>query len=327
MRIRRTPPEGKSVIWCASFQFAWNRLKDDVVKEPVRLAVAQSVTDRLNASKQTEDDIEANHAFAAAGFVNSGIVERIQKEMSRRFPDVPRPEFDPRGLAAVAYGYLAVSSKFDIPYFENDEEFTFIDSAGKKTAVTSFGIRKKDDYAYHQLRDQVQILYCPENAVWRGEVREFILDLCKTSRPYQVVVARIDRKPTLAETVAEAERKIASQPKDGDSKASHLWPRDTVLVPNMAWRITHRFKELEGPDKGFLNSELRGLYIHTAMQTIQFRLDRSGADLASESRQVVKPGVSNFHVNRPFLLYLKKRGGKHPFFVMWVDNAELLQKE
>jgi hypothetical protein len=27
---------------------------------------------------------------------------------------------------------------------------------------------------------------------------------------------------------------------------------------------------------------------------------------------------------RPFLIYLKKRGAGHPFFVMWVDNAELL---
>jgi hypothetical protein len=30
---------------------------------------------------------------------------------------------------------------------------------------------------------------------------------------------------------------------------------------------------------------------------------------------------------RPFFLYMKKRGAKHPFFVMWVDNAELLIKK
>jgi hypothetical protein len=30
--------------------------------------------------------------------------------------------------------------------------------------------------------------------------------------------------------------------------------------------------------------------------------------------------------DKPFLVYMKKRGAEHPFFVMWVDNAELLDK-
>jgi hypothetical protein len=28
--------------------------------------------------------------------------------------------------------------------------------------------------------------------------------------------------------------------------------------------------------------------------------------------------------DRPFLVYMQKRGAEQPFFVMWVDNAELL---
>ncbi len=34
----------------------------------------------------------------------------------------------------------------------------------------------------------------------------------------------------------------------------------------------------------------------------------------------------NYIVNRPFLIYIRKRGADRPFFVMWVDNAELLSK-
>ncbi len=36
--------------------------------------------------------------------------------------------------------------------------------------------------------------------------------------------------------------------------------------------------------------------------------------------------IRRFEFNRPFLLYIKKRGADYPFFVMWMDNAELLQK-
>jgi hypothetical protein len=34
----------------------------------------------------------------------------------------------------------------------------------------------------------------------------------------------------------------------------------------------------------------------------------------------------SFIFDRPFLIVVKKRGAEHPFFVMWVDNAELLCK-
>src|SRR5262249_3180148 len=148
------------------------------------------------------------------------------------------------------------------------------------------------------------------------EIPEFILDPCKTSQPYQIVLARVNRKPTLADTLAEVEQKIGAQPAP-DRFLSELHPRDTLLVPNIAWKVSHRFTELEGRDKQFLNPALRGLYLDTALQAIRFRLDRSGAELASESKVFVKPGASFFHVNRPFLVYMKKRGGQHPFFVMW----------
>lgn len=95
----------------------------------------------------------------------------------------------------------------------------------------------------------------------------------------------------------------------------------------MHWRVLHRFKELE--DKEFLNPTLKGLFLNTAMQMTRFHLDRSGAELTSESKIFYLNGSSShfcFDFNRPFLVLMKKRGGKEPFFVMWVDNAELLEK-
>src|SRR5262249_19888246 len=145
-------PEGKSAIWCASFRFAWNRLKDDVAKEPIQLANAQPIADRLNRGEESEDDVEPDAVYAAAGLAKDGLVERIQAQMASKFPNVPRPQLDVPAGGAVAYAYLAASAKYEYPYFENDEPFLFRDSSGKETAVGSFGIRKKDDYAYERLR-------------------------------------------------------------------------------------------------------------------------------------------------------------------------------
>jgi hypothetical protein len=317
-------PNGKSAVWCASFQLAWNRLKDDVAGEPIRLAKAQEIADRLNRAGSSESDLEPDSVYAAAGFARDGIVKRIRSEMSARFPRVAAPELPVSPEGAVAYAYLAAAAKYEHPYFENDEPLLFRDSAGRENSVGSFGIRAKDDYAYHQLRDQVGVLYSdPESAGREGEVKEFVLDLSKTSQPYQVVVARVDRRSTLAETLEDIQRKVASHRPDW----SMVLPRDTILVPNMAWRIGHRFRELEGRDRPFQNAALQGMHIDAAIQTIQFRLDRSGAELDSEAKTYVKPTASHFHVNRPFLVYMVRRDGQRPFFVAWIENAELLQKK
>jgi hypothetical protein len=316
-------PEGKSAIWCLSFQLAWNRLKADAAKGPIQLANAQPLADLLNAAEGSEADIGAGDFYAAAGFAKDGIVEQIQKEMASQFPQVPAAQFAVPAEGAVAYGYLAASARFDLPFFDNSEPLLFTDAAGNQTALASFGIRKKDEYAYRPLREQIHILYCSPDSTWRGmPIPEFILDPCKTSDPYQILIARLNRKATLAETLADIEARIAAQP---ESTYSQFHLRDTLKVPNLAFRIVHRFAELEGPDKQLLHPSLTPRFLDTALQTLQFRLDRSGAELWSEAGIVAKPGDSHFEVNRPFLVIMRKRGGKQPFFVAWIDNAELLQ--
>ena len=64
-----------------------------------------------------------------------------------------------------------------------------------------------------------------------------------------------------------------------------------------------------------------------ATQRIKFKLDRCGAMLESEATVFVVASGRYFIFNRPFLVYMKKRDCDQPFFVMWVDNAELLNKK
>jgi hypothetical protein len=317
-------PENRSAVWCSSFQLAWNQLKI-IAEGPVQLQNAQGVADRLNRGEQTEDDLNAQDVYAMAGFVKDGIIPKIHADLAKKFPDRPAPELDVPADGAVAYAYMTAHVGFKVPFFDNDEPFLFTDSSGKKTPVKSFGIRKKDDYAYQQLRDQVHVLYFSEDVFWADrEGSEFIVDPCKYSEPYQMILARTERKPTLADTLASVQDKITKSPTEGHRARCN--PRDTLLIPAMHWQVSHHFKELEGRDKRFDNAPLKGLFLDTALQSIQFRLDRSGAQLASEAKVYVKPGASYFNFNRPFLIILKKRDAKQPFFVMWVDNTELLDR-
>lgn len=319
--------DGTSAVWCRSFQVAWNRLRDDLAKGPIKINGAQAVVDRLNRADLSEDDLYPGSAFAAAGRAADGVAGRIQAEMARRFPDAPRPDLDVGSTGAVVYAYLEASAKFDLPFFDSDDPLPFTDSTGTATPVGAFGIREKDEYAYKRLREQVRVLYADREKVMRDpKGAEFVLDPCKSSQPYQIVLARVARQATLADTIAQVEQKISANA-GAEPYRTNLHALDTLLVPNLAFEISHRFREIEGPDKRFSNPPLRDQYLAAAGQTIRFRLDRSGAELSSESKVYVKPAASHYHFDRPFLVYLKKRGGERPVFAMWVENAELLDRK
>lgn len=315
-------PLHNNVIWCSSFQFAWNELKDGIVKEPIHLASNQQVADLLNKAQQSKDDVSRDDCYARAGFVRDNIIGTIQSEMAQQFPGEPVPAFDDitDDTAIIAYSFLTANVRFAIPYFENDKPLVFNDSRNQSTAITSFGIRKEDDYAYFKMRKQIKVLFFNHGSDFK--LTEFALDLCKNSSPNQIILAVVEPKSTLMQTLSYVANKEKEHPKDKYFR--RFGPNDSLLVPNIFFKITHTFAKLEGVK--LTNIGYEDLFFEKAMQVIQFRLDRSGAELESQAKIAVSPIPKHFLYNRPFLIYMTKRGAKHPFFAMWVDNAELLER-
>ena len=315
-------PPGKNVIWCASFQVAWNKLKDDLAKGPVELDRAQEMADRLNRAEVTEADLPEGSYYAAAGWVKDGIVNTIESEMQERFGRSPKIRFEPSAAdGCTAYAYLQARVKFGIPFFENGEPFSFQDSGGAEVPVSSFGIRAKDFDAYYELRKQVEVLYA-ERPTGSDEAPQFVIDPCKTSQPNQLVLACTRPGKTLAETLDQVRRMIDSF--GGEAYRHEFGSCDRLIVPNTRWEIEHELAELKGAR--FQKPDLQRLYVEAALQDIRFRLDRSGAELESEAGMPVGSTARRFHFSRPFLVYLKRRDAERPFFAIWVDNAELLSK-
>jgi hypothetical protein len=311
-------PAGKTGIWCSSFQLAWNHMRDDVIKGPIKLKDAQPIADRLNKGKESEADYAPGSCYAAAGRVDQGIVERIQREMrdftrGRYVPEIN--VMSPTDL--VAYAYVNASVPFENHFINNNKPLTFTDSHGRETKVRSFGLRSADVHKFKDIRRQVAILYQSET--------EFIIDPCATSEPNQILLALVAPGKTMAETLASVESKI------GSAKAEPFSKPAVMLIPNIRYKVTHHFEDLEKKD--ILNSGFTGYRIYLAQQDIDFRFDKTGAKLESEVKLHGTKGAaeatrqSEFYIfNQPFLLIMQKRSVQHPFFVMWVDNAELLCK-
>ncbi|MCP4607285.1 MAG: YihY/virulence factor BrkB family protein [Planctomycetes bacterium] len=318
-------PKSKNVIWCSSFQLAWNRMKEDVIGAPVEVVGAEELAARLNSAKQTAADLEPDSVYATAGRIHQGTIDKIQKDMAAKFPSHSLPDFNqyaviPQGI--LAYSYLIANVPFKYPYRQVNKEFIFTDSNGVETNVDAFGVWGYGSQ-YKRLREQAEILYVQEDD--RYQMKEFAVDLCRHSKPYQVVAAMVEPKDSLAQTLDYISNQIA------DFKQTDIYERmrflgsvDVLKVPEMFWEIDHHFDELIGKVVANANPAMP---IVEAKQVIKFKLDRYGARLESESNIMVAATPRNFIFNRPFLVYMKKRDCDQPFFVMWIDNAELLNRK
>jgi hypothetical protein len=279
-------PKEKSAIWCGSFSLAWRELESSVVGEPIRLAGAEDVADRLNKEPFSSGDLEPTMYYAAAGLTRDGIVPRIQKEMRQRFPDVQLPALASPDDVAIAYAYLETSIKFPIPYL--DETIVFTDSSGNRTNVEAFGIDVKDLARARQLEKQVDVLFADDG---RRDANEFALDLFKNSTPNQIVVARVPLRGSLAETYQSLQIRIKKEAQKPKTFSGDL---DRLRVPRMHWKIDHHFAELQG--KKFKNDSVNALYLEEVVQTISFKLDSKGAEVKSDARMRAKalPSITSW---------------------------------
>jgi hypothetical protein len=310
-------PQGKSAIWCGSFQMAWSQFKQDLTKGPILLAHSVATAKRLNDAPQSANDLPADSWYAAAGTGADGIVERIQREMAVRFPNAPTPQFSlPKGAYAMAYAYLESAMKYGVPFLQNPDKLDFHTADGDTIPVESFGLPSKGGDPSRAMVDQVVLIY--------ERAGEFAINLSKDSNPFHAVVASMPRPKTLAAAIEHVQAQAASVAPGPSQRLNH---EDHLLVPEMCWRLNHHFAELE--NDSLLNEEFKGWSVSEASQMIDFRIDRYGVEIKSEAKFIARgrtPIPRSFVFDGPYLLYLKKPDAKWPFFVMWVDNAELLRR-
>ena len=319
-------PPNKNVIWCSSFQLAWNEVRDKVIGAPLQVVGAEEIAARLNQAKQSTLDLEPSSFYAAGSRIGEGIIAKIKKDMAARFPSHPLPDLDQYGDAGggiLAYSYLTANVAFKYPFLQARKPFAFTDSRGGKANVDAFGLWGARGPQYRNMREQVAVLYSRRVPDKRA-LKEYAIDLCRHSQPYEVVVAVVEPKGSLAETLEHVRLQVEQLRTSPYAEGVELGERDILAVPQMTWRIDRRFRELIGKLVANANPAMP---IVEAMQTVQFRLDRCGAAVESEAKLSVKALPREFLFNRPFLVYMQKRGAEQPFFVMWVDNAELLTRK
>ena len=305
---------GTNLIFCVTFQLAWNELMDSLIKEPVLLQGDPASARILNRQLTGKDLISNNCFISAAGFKKDGIEEKINTLLSKRFriePGIDIALVNPEDILVSAF--LLKELSFPIPFENINEPVRFNGSF----PVQAFGINQFTfDQPHRDLSSQVRILHYVDDD-------NFILELVSDSVEDELILAKVPPREELFDTIESVLNAIEPYP-------GELFEGETLQIPKFDFNILHNFSDLTG--RRFLNKDFNDYSITKAVQSVRFKLNEKGVLLRSESAVEMTLGIKNekrprkFIFDKPFLVCLKEKNKKFPYLVFWIGNEELLLK-
>lgn len=294
-----------NIVYCASFQIAWNNLKDSVIGEKIKLKNPPDFIDFIN-NYDTKNIIDSNYLFVKSGFAKDDILTKINKELIQRFGKEINLPYSLNKTDIITFAYLKKNIQFLIPIYDyfglkhslifNKKEVKFFGlKLGKSTGQCLHDYKNDNDFIYQIFsKDSLDEIYFAK-----------VNPLISLDKTYESVIERINKK-----------------------NISYLTYSDQVKIPYIDLNIIQRFDDLE--KKQFINKDFKTYFLTEAIQMIDFNLNEWGITLESYGYLWESEGLSfpekNIVFNKPFLIILKQKDSNEPYFLMWVANTELMKK-
>jgi hypothetical protein len=302
---------GTNILWCNTFQLAWNELID-LTGGPIVMDTAPPIVSALNKKSASKEDLDEASYVAMAGLASDGIYEKIRKELAEKFRGQASPNlFDASPtMEWVTYAYLFKQLPFQWAFTRFHENLKF---EGKY--VDSFGIYQLLDSQRNEKRmaGQVVVLDHRNN-------NDLIIELKTQAEDERLILAKIPPEATLEETIDAVDKRIQN------AKPVKMGQMENLFVPVLNFEMLREYSGLCGRPIHTSDKRTDGTSIAAAAQSIRFRLDETGAVLKSEALTTAASGSTtrNLVFDKPFLILLKRRDAKRPYFALWIGNTELL---
>jgi hypothetical protein len=313
---------GRNYVYCATFQIAWEELQKALASGPLQLQDDPEMAVLLNRNPFDRANLSAESFLAMAGRTDQGIVKKIRQAMADRFPDaaltVPEPD---AAIELCAYSYLAKSANFREAFDRLRKPLSF-QTAEKTVEVAAFGVDQFEEASPRgeALCKQMSILDYQSDD-------DFIITLNTKSEVDQIVMAKVKPEASLQATIEAVEGRIKHSSLPDYEQEPQM--NECLMIPVISIGVERVYQELTG--KPLQNPSLKDLSIGEARQGIRFRLDEWGAKLESSSMVPVESAKPEkprrFVFDKPFLIYFKEKAKAAPYFAIWVETPELLQRE
>ncbi len=308
--------------WCATFQLVWNDLKNEVVKQDIKMSPQPEIADNLNKESFTEDMISDEYYYKIYGPKSLSLKAEIEKGIKEKFNQTSDilNDFDWSEEATTAsdpkrmFFYTMLYREFEYLY-----EFDKLDNGnfGKNTDVEYFGI---DSNSNEELRSNIRVLYY-------NSKEDFAIVL-KTKNNDEVIMVKSPDGNTFNEIYNNMNKKAENR-----VGSSYMEEEDFFKAPKLKFNVKKDYVELAG--KMFTTTDGDVLEIAKALQTVQFEIDEKGGKVKSEAAIDVKDGLAidpgakpkprYFYLDDTFALFLREEGKDMPYFAARIEDITKYQ--
>ena len=285
--------DDKNIIYATAFLYVWDKVREKL-NAPIILAPNNSNEFKLlNQSTSYKNTLTGDEYTAEAEIVDDVIIAKAFFNKTLPFP--------------------SKLQKFDKPILFN------------KTKVSAFGMQSYDEEA----TKFTEILHYKDDD-------HFILKLIPKDNQHEIQLIKgiqdpVNLSDAVKKTNSLIELGIKEKSKPEASWKYRLNEIDIFSIPNIKFNIEKNYSEMEGQ---VFTTNGKKHHLETAYQRTGFILNENGAVVESEAFALVdsageptkiKPKKMVF--DKPFFIVIKRAESTNPYFVMWVQNSELLIKE
>ncbi|MBN1524743.1 MAG: hypothetical protein JW904_09680 [Spirochaetales bacterium] len=304
----------KNLVYCATFQLAWNELSDTVYHDTITLENSPEYAVQLSRKMFKKEYLSGDSYVAGAGVVGEGIIEELKTDLKQKFDYIEKVLEEPWPAGSILfYAYMSKNLPFK-NVFDGTLYINF-EFGEERRQVSAFGYSSGTEGMFDKIRDQVKIFYYEE------KTGNCIVSLVSESMNDEIILAKILPGKTLLETVQKTLERVSR------ADAEELAFNDTIVIPKIIFKLGHTFKDLYYKQITTVHPRLKGYYITVAKQTIDFRLDEKGAMLVSRGSggaEGIASTARSLIYDRPFIVMLRQKDAPYPYFAAWIADPELL---
>jgi hypothetical protein len=288
---------GKNVVYAPTLLFAWDKVRE-LLKSQVIIDSNSSLDFLLLNASTTHQ-----RALTDSEYEVTGAIE---------------------GKAIIAKAFFNKTLPFDVKMQAAESPMAFGDAQ-----VQAFGMYYYDE----DVARNAEIMYYKDND-------HFVLKLHPKDKQHEIILAKGlgEYHNALADGLRMTDAWIQQGKKekaDPDQQWKYSFGHDDLFsIPAFKFNIETNYKKLEG--ENFATADHGQHFIQTAWQRTALILDENGAVVESEAVIVVDSAgarmpdehpLKHLVFDKPFLVVIKRVEQANPYFVMKVENGELMKRK
>jgi len=295
-------------VWGGAMNLAWNELNDNILHEKLKFAtsdkIALDMVDKFNNPVFSKNDLDEKSYYVKSGY-GQETVDAINKESKLKFPAKSFSDLDFKLQATdiISYAYFLKAVEYKVLFEKKEVNFS-----GQK--VTGFFSSNKDQ------RKNIKIIKYDSDD-------KFIISLKLKDENDQLILAKGYDMDKPKAVVDEIKKNISNLDELGES--------DSFEAPKLSLDLHRDYNELIG--KNLVNKNFEAYFIAKMFENIKFNMDEKGAKVENEAAimlwksmaQAEKP--KNLILDKPFWVIMKRQNSQNPYFILGVNNTELMEKK